>query len=72
VAAGIAIRLAVAIPIVGIKVLLWTLSLFYNMDRVSWDDSLVGGLNFIEEYVLNVPLFLMALLRHMTPTLDNV
>lgn len=72
VATGIAIRIAIAIPVVGIKVLLWVLSIIFDMDRVSWDDSLVSGLNFVEEHVLNVPLFLMALLKYMTPTLDNV
>jgi hypothetical protein len=39
---------------------------------VTWDDSIVEGLNFIEEYVLQVPFFLMALMRYLVPTLDNL
>ncbi|KFY34004.1 hypothetical protein V494_07139 [Pseudogymnoascus sp. VKM F-4513 (FW-928)] len=72
VAAGIAIRILISIPIVGIKVLLWFLSFFINFDAVSWDDSLVSGLDFVQNYVLQVPFFLMTLMRYITPTLDNM
>ena len=58
--------------IVGIKALLWLLSLFVSLDRVTWDDTLVTGLTFIEEHVLQAPLFLMTLMRHITPTLDDL
>ncbi|EAQ92153.1 hypothetical protein CHGG_00388 [Chaetomium globosum CBS 148.51] len=72
VAVGIAIRLLIALPIFGIKVLLWFLSLVFPLDRVSWDDSLVNGLSFIEEHVLQAPLFFMSLMRYITPTLDEL
>lgn len=98
VGAGIAIRLAIAIPvsiltlptlwmfvyfelrlmlllssqILGIKVLLWVLSFVFRMDGVTWDDKLVDGLNFVGEYVLQVPLFLMSMMRLISPTLDNL
>ncbi|KAH6649589.1 hypothetical protein F5144DRAFT_9435 [Chaetomium tenue] len=72
VAVGIAIRLLIALPIFGIKVLLWFLSLIFPLDRVSWDDSLVNGLSFIEEHVLQAPLFFMSLMRYITPTLDDL
>jgi hypothetical protein len=72
VAAGIGIRLIVAVPTIGIRVLLWMLSWVISMDSVGWDDSIVNGLGFIEEYVLQVPFFLMALMRYITPTLDNL
>ncbi|KAF4512158.1 hypothetical protein G6O67_001333 [Ophiocordyceps sinensis] len=67
---GIAIRLIVAIPITGIRVLLWAVSTFYPLEAVSWNDSLIEGLDFIGEYVLQLPLFLMALMRYVVPTLD--
>ena len=54
------------------KVSIWILSLFFSLDSVTWDDKLVNGLNFIEDHVLQVPLFLMALMRYLTPTLDNL
>ncbi|KAL2264017.1 hypothetical protein VTK26DRAFT_3572 [Humicola hyalothermophila] len=72
VAVGIAIRLLIAVPIIGIKVLLWTLSLVFPLDRMSWDDTLVSGLSFIEEHVLQLPLFVMSLMRFITPTLDDL
>lgn len=72
VAGGIAIRLLIAFPIFGIKALLWFLSLIFPLDRVSWDDSLVNGLGFIEEHVLQAPLFFMSLMRYITPTLDDL
>jgi len=69
---GIAIRLLIAFPIFGIKALLWFLSFIFPLDRVSWDDSLVNGLSFIEEHVLQAPLFFMSLMRYITPTLDDL
>ncbi|KAH7129301.1 hypothetical protein B0J13DRAFT_679049 [Dactylonectria estremocensis] len=72
VAAGIAIRLIITIPIVGIKVFLWFISLFVSLDSVTWDDNLVNSLDFVAEYVLQVPFFLMALMRYVVPTLDNL
>ncbi len=54
------------------KVLIWILSFVLRLDAVTWDDKIVDGLHFIEEHVLQVPLFLMALMRYITPTLDNL
>jgi len=72
VAAGIAIRIIVAIPIVGVRVLLWILSLFINMDHTHMDESVVNGLHFLEHTVLQVPFFLMTMMRYVTPTLDRM
>lgn len=58
--------------IVGVRVLLWFLSFAIDMQAATWDDSVIEGLNFIEEYVLQVPFFLMTLMRYVTPTLDNL
>ena len=60
------------VQIFGIKALLWFLSFIFPLDRVSWDDSLVNGLSFIEEHVLQAPLFFMSLMRYITPTLDDL
>jgi hypothetical protein len=60
------------VQIFGIKFLLWFLSLIFPLDRVSWDDSLVNGLSFVEEHVLQAPLFFMSLMRYITPTLDDL
>ncbi|KAG0647363.1 hypothetical protein D0Z07_7120 [Hyphodiscus hymeniophilus] len=72
VAAGIAIRLAISIPIIGIKVLLWFLSFILDFEHATWDDKFVNGLDFIQNYVLQVPFFLMTMMRYITPTLDNM
>ncbi|OCL15414.1 hypothetical protein AOQ84DRAFT_423122 [Glonium stellatum] len=72
VAAGLAIRLIIAIPIVGVRVLLWFLSLFINLGAAHWDNEVVEGLNFLEHSVLQVPFFLMSLMRYITPTLDEM
>lgn len=52
--------------------LLWTISLFYSLESVTWDNTIVEGLEFIEEYVLQVPFFLMTLMRYVVPTLDEL
>ncbi|PVI07494.1 hypothetical protein DM02DRAFT_609016 [Periconia macrospinosa] len=72
VAAGIAIRIIVAIPIQGVRVLLWFLSFMVDMDHAQWDESVTGGLHFLEHSVLQVPFFLMTLMRYITPTLDQM
>ena len=41
-----------------------------RMDHVTWDDAIINGLAFVEDHVLQVPLFLMTLMRYVTPTLD--
>jgi len=72
VAIGIGIRLAISIPIIGIKVLLWFLSLIFSFEHATWDDKIVNGLDFTQNYVLQIPFFLMSLMRYVTPTLDNM
>ncbi|KAI1340654.1 transmembrane protein UsgS [Xylariaceae sp. FL0016] len=72
VGAGIAIRLFITIPIIGIKLGLGFLSLFFNLDKATWDDSLVNGIELVANHVLQVPLFLMTLMRYVTPTLDEM
>lgn len=52
--------------------LLWFLSFIFDFDHVTWDDTIVNGLDFIQNYVLQVPFFLMSLMRYVTPTLDNM
>lgn len=72
VAAGIAIRLLVAIPILSVKIGIRLLALFFDLDQASWDESLVDTLELLANHVLQAPLFLMTLMRYVTPTLDNM
>lgn len=39
---------------------------------MTWDDTLVSSLTFVEEHVLQAPLFLMSLMRYVTPALDDL
>ncbi|KAL8674512.1 MAG: hypothetical protein Q9168_001104 [Polycauliona sp. 1 TL-2023] len=72
VCAGILIRLLIALPIVAVKVFLWIASLFVDFEAATWDDQLVGGMDFVANSVLQVPFFLMSLMRYITPTLDHM
>lgn len=60
------------LKIIGVRVGLWFTSLIINLDSVTWDEKIVEGLNFMADHVLQVPLFLMTLMRYITPTLDNL
>lgn len=62
----------IAIPIYGIKILLFFASLIFSLDRATWDDSIISSLTFLEDHVLQIPLFLMTLMRYVTPTLDDL
>ncbi|MCJ1351708.1 MAG: hypothetical protein MMC33_001692 [Icmadophila ericetorum] len=70
--AGVLIRLLIAAPIVLIKILLWGTSFFVDFEAATWDDKLVGGLDFLANSVLQIPFFLMSLMRYITPTLDHM
>ncbi|KAH0566384.1 hypothetical protein GP486_000206 [Trichoglossum hirsutum] len=72
VVAGVVIRFAIAAPIIGVKVLLWFMSFFVSEQAMTWDDHIISGLDFIENSVLQVPFFLMSLMRYITPTLDEM
>ncbi|KAI1847692.1 hypothetical protein JX265_009122 [Neoarthrinium moseri] len=72
VGAGIGIRLLIALPIIAIKIGIRLLALFVNLDQASWDENLVDALELIANHVLQAPLFLMTLMRYVTPTLDNM
>ena len=60
------------LQIITVKVSLWALGFFVNFDSVTWDDKLVGGMDFLANSVLQVPFFLMSLMRYITPTLDHM
>ncbi|GAP93406.2 putative transmembrane protein [Rosellinia necatrix] len=60
------------VQITGVKVFIGILSYLFNLDQASWDDTLVNGLDLIANHVLQIPLFLMTLMRYMTPTLDDM
>lgn len=64
--------LPVYIQIIFVRISIWTISLFWDLESVTWDNTLLDGLAFISEYVLQVPLFLMTLMRYVVPTLDNL
>lgn len=61
-----------SVQIVAIKAILWLLSYFIDFEGATWDDKLVGGLDFFANSVLQVPFFLMSLMRYITPTLDQM
>lgn len=58
--------------ILGLKLLIRSLSLFWDLDQTSWDDTIVSSLDLLANHVLQVPFFLMTLMRYVTPTLDNM
>lgn len=46
--------------------------MFVNFEAATWDDQLVGGMDFVAKSVLQLPFFLMSLMRYITPTLDHM
>jgi len=72
VAAGIAIRLLVAIPTLGIRFLIRFLGLFTDLQGSTWDEDIIEGVEFIEHSVLQIPFFLMSFMRYLSPTMDNM
>ncbi|KAL4881088.1 hypothetical protein BJY04DRAFT_64863 [Aspergillus karnatakaensis] len=69
---GIIIQIVIQIPIVSVRLLIWTSSWIVNLEDATWDNSLLNGLDFLNKSVLQVPFLLMTLLRYVTPTLDEI
>jgi hypothetical protein len=65
-------KAADALQVVAVRALLWILSLFVGLDHTHWDETVVNGLHFLEHTVLQVPFFLMTMMRYVTPTLDQM
>lgn len=55
-----------------IKLAIQIASIVVDLDSATWDDKLIGGLNFVSNSVLQVPFLLMTLMRYITPTLDDM
>jgi len=72
VCAGLAIRIIINVPIYAVKLLIFLLSLFVDLDQETWDDKVVNGLDFISNSVLQIPFFLMTIMGSITPALDNL
>ncbi|KAJ8063782.1 hypothetical protein OCU04_007643 [Sclerotinia nivalis] len=70
--AGVIIRLAIEIPIFGVRVLLWFMSFVVDLGASTFDDKVIEGIDLIQNHVLQVPFFLMSILSRVTPTLDNM
>ena len=72
VCAGLAIRLLVNVPIYALKFSIYFLSFIVDLDQETWDETLVSGLDFIANSVLQIPFFMMVLMSTITPTLDHL
>lgn len=55
-----------------VKFAIWVTSCFVSLESVTWDESVINGLDFMAEYVLQIPFFLMVLMRYIVPTLDEL
>lgn len=51
---------------------MWAISLVYPLDQVSWDESISDWLDFMGDSILQLPFFLMMVMRYVVPTLDNL
>ncbi|KAI5793735.1 hypothetical protein DFH27DRAFT_567113 [Peziza echinospora] len=67
--AGILIRILISIPILALQIALFVIGKF---TYIRWAPQVLSGIRFFEESVLQVPLFVMSLMRHFVPTLDEV
>lgn len=74
VAAGVVIRVLVEVPVLVAKILIWILSFMVNLESATWDNTILEGLDFITNVVLQVPFFLMNIrqLIPIGPSLDEM
>ncbi|KAK3697089.1 hypothetical protein LTR37_017687 [Vermiconidia calcicola] len=72
VAAGIGIRILIAIPTLGIRGSLKFAGLFTDLSHSTWDEDVVEGIEYIEHHVLQIPFFLMSFMRYLSPAMDHM
>lgn len=72
VALGIIIQVVVSIPVLLAKSGIFFINLFADLQTQTWDDKLINSLDFLQHSVLQVPFFLMTLLKYVTPAMDNM
>lgn len=61
-----------AIPTLGIRVLIRFAGLFTDLSGTTWDEEVIDGIHFVEHSVLQVPFFLMSLMRYLSPAMDHM
>lgn len=71
-ASGFAIRLIISAPLIGVRFVLWILGFVVDLQTQNYDVAVTSGLSFIENSVLQLPLFLMTAMRHLTPAMDEM
>lgn len=72
VALGVIIQLIVSAPVGLTKIILWIIDCFTDLDAYTWDDKIVDALHFVQHSVLQLPFFLMSLMRFVTPAMDHL
>ncbi|KAK5168836.1 uncharacterized protein LTR77_006145 [Saxophila tyrrhenica] len=72
VVAGIAIRILVALPTLGIRFLLTFIGLFKDLSHSTWDEDVIEVITYVEHHVLQVPFFLMTFMRFLSPAMDHM
>ncbi|KAK3068929.1 hypothetical protein LTR53_013128, partial [Teratosphaeriaceae sp. CCFEE 6253] len=70
--AGLAIRLLLSLPTYTIRLALYFLGYFTDLSKSGWDEDVIEGLEFVEHSVLQVPFFLMTLVRYLSPAMDDM
>jgi len=72
VAAGFAIRLVISIPGLIVRILLFFVGFVVDLGSTQWGNKTLSGLHFIENSVLQLPLFLMSAMRFISPAMDEM
>lgn len=72
VAAGVFISLLVSVPVFIFKFGIYLTSLVSDLEQHSWDDRVLDTLHFLQNHVLQVPLFLMTVIKHVSPAMDQM
>ncbi|KAL9090823.1 MAG: hypothetical protein Q9159_001764 [Coniocarpon cinnabarinum] len=72
VAVGIIIQAIVSMPLIIVRFSFWGLGFFTDLQGATWDDEIINALHFIQHSVLQVPFFLMNVLKFLNPALDNM
>jgi len=51
---------------------IWIIGLFINLEAATWDNKVIEALDFLQHTVLQVPFFLMNIVKYISPALDDM
>jgi hypothetical protein len=62
----------ISVPLLAVRIALFFVGFVVDLQKSQWDQKFLSGLSFMEKSVLQLPFFLMSLMRFVSPAMDEM